>query len=182
MPEDLETRRALVAAHEAGHAAMRWVRGLSATRVWIADDGRGYCEGTGRPSRAEDEILVGLAGFAVESEFGLAEVDWTSALVLTDVAETLSLLRQAWFLYAYRVGADGAITFEPDPVCRLRRAWGHTCGLLCPHAGLVDRIAWSLEEHGALSARQVAAIGREYARALRAHGGPDDNETPTRQP
>jgi hypothetical protein len=54
-PATVET----IAAHEAGHAVMGWLRGLPCTKVQAGAD-EGFCAGTGRPWRAEDLVLVTL--------------------------------------------------------------------------------------------------------------------------
>lgn len=80
-----------IAQHEAGHAVMRWVLGLPATEL-TADDEGGLCAGTGRRIWISDEILVMLAGVAVESGYGVVgEVDLTrSKLGIWTKRENLS--------------------------------------------------------------------------------------------
>jgi hypothetical protein len=63
-----------IACHEAGHAVMRVLRGYPATELTATED-RGFCAGTGRLIRVEDEILINLAGFAVEYGYGLCDID-----------------------------------------------------------------------------------------------------------
>lgn len=76
--------REITADHEAGHAVMRWLRGLPATDLY-ADVGFGYCAGTGAIVSAEDTILIQLAGYAVESGYGLLVED--AALVTAETAD-----------------------------------------------------------------------------------------------
>ena len=37
----------VAAEHEAGHAVMRWLRGLPATRLTVNSDGSGFCPPAG---------------------------------------------------------------------------------------------------------------------------------------
>jgi hypothetical protein len=55
------------AVHEAGHAVMRFIRGLPLTAIELDADNNGRCGGTGRLVRADDVLLVTLAGYAAES-------------------------------------------------------------------------------------------------------------------
>src|SRR5262245_51766017 len=65
-----------IAGHEAGHAVMRWLRGLCATEICVNDHG-GFCAGTGSRIHAESALLVTLAGFAAESGCGVfGDVDF----------------------------------------------------------------------------------------------------------
>src|SRR5690348_13358395 len=58
----IPTRREGTAAHEAGHAVMRWLRRLPPTPIAMSDDDRGECGGTGQLYPAKDVLLVTLAG------------------------------------------------------------------------------------------------------------------------
>ena len=55
-----------VSLHEAGHAVMRWLRGLPLTRLELTDEG-GMCYGTGRREATDSLIKVRLAGYAAQT-------------------------------------------------------------------------------------------------------------------
>jgi hypothetical protein len=60
-----------IAGHEAAHAVMGWIRGLSATEL-TADETGGLCAGHRGRVGVETLLLVYLAGFAYEGGCGLS--------------------------------------------------------------------------------------------------------------
>jgi hypothetical protein len=85
----------IIAAHEAGHAVMRRILGLRATRVWATEEG-GMCEGTGLDIDPKSDLLVTLAGIAVETSYRLFPLDLAqSRFDDLDKARGI-LLRRPW--------------------------------------------------------------------------------------
>lgn len=58
-----------IAQHEVGHAVMHWLRGSGVRYLTVSEDG-GFSAGTNRCVRAEDALLITLAGFAAEAPLG----------------------------------------------------------------------------------------------------------------
>jgi hypothetical protein len=141
------------ACHEAGHAVMRWLVGLPATKLTISEDGSGFCEGTGKRVLVDDLLRVTLAGLAAEIGYGVIPLDWERTRT-ADLYEALGLLARAPWLTPPSV----------DPNIALRDHFRAVCEELFPHAELVDDIARQLMEKREVSARAVAAFCREYRR------------------
>ena len=53
-----------IAAHEPGHAVMRWLRGRRATKLTATETG-GFCEGDNELISPECDLLITLARYAV---------------------------------------------------------------------------------------------------------------------
>src|ERR1051325_86563 len=84
------------ACHEAGHAVMRWLVGLPATKLTITEDGAGFCEGTGKRVSVKSLLVVTLAGLAAEIGYGVCPLDWERTRT-DDLDEALGLLaRTPW--------------------------------------------------------------------------------------
>ena len=139
------TEREATAAHEAGHAVMRWLRGLPATPISVIDDRLGKCGGTGQLYPAEDVLLVTLAGYAAESAFGTADVDFSAPCHDFDYARRI-LVSAVW-LRRRAETLDEAI----------ERYFGDACELLRPHTDLIHRLRDMLLRHKWVSAEGVAA-------------------------
>jgi hypothetical protein len=79
MNEEQREEWLITAKHEAGHAVMRWLRGLPLTDTHLRiEDGlvHGCVEGTGKLQRADDLLFVSLAGLSAESEYGVLSFDF----------------------------------------------------------------------------------------------------------
>ena len=148
MTETVDLRT--IAFHEAGHAVMRWLRGLPATELTADCDG-GFCAGTGTTVRADDELFVALAGFAAEGIFGSGDVDWEAC-------------RGDDFDYAREILAARPFMRPNGMENALNNYFNYGCDLLRGHLDLIDTIASRLEHAGRLSARQVAALCRRHQR------------------
>jgi hypothetical protein len=66
LSDSISDRLEDAARHEAGHAVMRWLVGLPATKLTISQDGAGFCEGSGKRVFVYDFLRVTLAGLAAE--------------------------------------------------------------------------------------------------------------------
>lgn len=170
---DLET----IALHEAGHAVMRWLRGLSATDVTANDDG-GFCAGTGRAVHSESELLVSLAGFAVECGYAVGgRIDLAHSHG-DDFDHARRILSETEYL-RFRVNADRSGVFVQDVDAALLRYFARAGVELLPYSDLIEDIGQRLQIEGRLSARTVAAICREYVkrsrRVLSEEGNGDGN-------
>lgn len=157
----------VIAAHEAGHAVMRWLRGLPATELTVTADG-GLCAGTGRVAPAEGLLLVKLAGFAVESGYGVfarLTLDTLAESHGSDFDEARRMLADCEWLRILAT-PEGAIVQSVDEA--LVRHFHRAGELLWPHSDLVDALADRLEYEGRVSARSVAALCREHEKRERA--------------
>jgi len=139
------TEREGTAAHEAGHAVMRWLRGLPPTPISLVDDGDGCCRGTGQLYPAKDVLFVTLAGYAAESGFGVADVDLAG--LCDDFNYARTILRSARELTRGDETAGEA----------LERYFARTCELLRPHAEVIETLQRMLIADGIVSADAVAA-------------------------
>ncbi len=149
---------AQVAEHEAGHAVMRWLRGMPATDLTVNETG-GYCGGSGKPVRPEDALLVALAGFAVESRYGVGKVDFARSSC--DDFDAARKILGATESLRITFSTDGVIAVEGVEDA-LSRHFERACEMLWPHAEQVDRLGELLSAEGRLTARRVAAMLREY--------------------
>ena len=163
---DLDT----IAIHEAGHAVMRWLRGLPATELTASDDG-GLCGGTGREVRRDHVLYVLLGGPVVENGYGIVGTLDFARCGSNDFERAKALLAGAedWLC------RDGLRVLTIDEA--LAYHFDRACDLLCPHIELVDAIGGRLAAEGRLSARRVAALCREYGRRLESAG---TDRTPAR--
>ena len=149
--------RDMISTHEAGHAVMRWLLGLPATEMLLHESG-GLVRGTGRRSDSETQLLLALAGPAVESGYGLVgKPDFQkSDLVDFDVARAIiegtPWLRHSW-------GEDN-LSVDEALLYHFERA----CEQLLAVCDLVDWLGERLNTEGRLSARSVAAVCREFGK------------------
>jgi hypothetical protein len=125
---------------------MRWIRGLPLTAIALDNDNNGRCGGTGRLVRADDVLLVMLAGYAAESDCGSADVDLSGACNDFECARRI-LSAERW-LRGGSQGIDEALVYY------FRLA----CELLQSHRGLIHELAAMLAAHGYVSAYNVRAI------------------------
>lgn len=140
----------IIAQHEAGHAVMRWLLGLPATKLTSSRDG-GYCAGTGRPIPAHQELLLCVAGIAVESGLGLGLVDLHGSQM--DDLDAARVLVSRW---------------TPAEVDTEVQQWiGLASEMLRYNADLIEDIGIRLAESGELSARTIAARCREHRKRQR---------------
>ena len=153
-----------IAEHEVAHAVMRWLRGMPATEITANHQG-GVCAGTGKVVRAEDELLVTLAGFAWESGCGVAEVDLANSRADDfDVARRI-LQHSEWLRLLPGADDQGGVvarlkTVDDALLHHFRRAGD----LLNPYAELVHAMGERLAVDGVVSARSVVAMCREFAK------------------
>ncbi len=143
------------AYHEAVHAVMRWIVGLPATEVTAGRDG-GHCGGTGRSVSAEGKLWVALAGFAVEAGYGVAPPDLPKCAG-SDFDRARDILAGHEWL---RASGKRVLGVE----AALQRAFSQAGELLLARVDLVENVAQRLMYERRLSARQVAAMCREYSR------------------
>jgi hypothetical protein len=148
MSVDLRT----IAVHEAGHAIMRWVRGLPITAVWTDEDG-GLCEGCGKPIDAQSNLLVTLAWFVTEADYMLLpeRVNLTESDG-DDFDDAWRILHHSRHLRNEGESMDDA----------LMRWMIHAGHALYPYRELVERLGFILTERRYLSARSVSAVIREW--------------------
>lgn len=135
------------AIHEAGHAVMRWIRGLPLTAIELDTDNKGRCAGSGRLVRADDVLLVMLAGYAAESGYGVADVNLTRECYDLDYGRMI-LTSERWLCGSDTV--DDALAYY----------FHLACDLLRPHADLIQQLASKLTADGYLSADTVRATLR----------------------
>ena len=155
-----------VAQHEAAHAVMRKICGMTATRLHLHDEG-GFCAGTGKSIRADDELIYTLAGFAWETLEGYGPKIGSINLGMgvfgpEDFREAWEILETREHL---RFKVKTSPTGEPkavfDTVCgTLRRYFAMAMAELKPHRGAIERIGAILHEEGELSAKRVGALLR----------------------
>lgn len=162
MEQDPEELRYTTALHEAGHAAMQWWRALPATALHLFEPGAGLCEGTGQAERAEDQLLVLMAGYVVEAGYGLAGTPIWESCRVNDYDEARAMLRAGGAPWLF-IGADGRQLTEDEVLTRL---WERACDEMLRLEDLVERLAEPLERDGYLSADRVAAICREFGEEL----------------
>lgn len=153
---DLET----ICLHEAGHGVMRWVRGLPCTELTANEDG-GLCAGTYRPARAEDLLLVTLAGFAAESYCIAGDLD-LDACRADDFDRAKTLIEHTEWMRI--VGDPDTMTASVTTIeATIQRYWQRTCETLYPYMDIIERIAERLEQDRWISARSLAAMLRQHA-------------------
>jgi hypothetical protein len=148
------------AKHEAAHAVMRWLQGMEPTGLKLHATS-GLSEASGVPERAQDLLLVTLAGFAWESGCGLAGLNLAASHTV-DFDQARELLRQFPNL-RYRVEKRGGkmrSVFEHVDTA-LKRWFNKACDELLPHTEVIEVLGEALEEKHELSRFQVAAIIRE---------------------
>ncbi len=174
MMED-EQLRWVTAEHEAGHAVMRWLRGLPATDIHV-NDGFGLCEGTGAYISGEDVMLVTLAGLAVEAAYGMDKDFWNwhaAQIHINDLDEARQMLNKNPLL-TIRL-PETPVPGESVPVTFLEvedalRMWfDRTCAAMFPHCLLVENIAWAALD-GHLSATDLQTILDRYEQELKDNG------------
>lgn len=163
---DKEPRALHAARHEAAHAVMMKILGLPATRITLNDTG-GFCEGTGKIIRREEDVLCSLAGFAWETLFGIAPP--VDQINFETSRHTIEDLRQAWeildrFEHLRIVGilvGNGEWMFKTESVkTAIRRYYSRAMKELNPHRDLILATGAKLYEAGELSARRTAALLR----------------------
>jgi hypothetical protein len=170
MMED-EQLRWITAEHEAGHAVMRWLRGLPATDVHV-NDGFGLCEGTEAYISGEDALLVTLAGPAVEAGYGLNKVN-IEQLIFCDLDEARQILDKNPLL-RIRI-PENPVPGESIPVTfhevedALRVWFDRTCAAMFPHCLMVEDIACAAVD-GYLSAVDLQTILDQYEQELENNG------------
>lgn len=160
-PESLQ-----IARHEMAHAVMRKILSLPATRVTLYEGG-GLCEGTGTIIKADQAVLVSLAGPAWESLFGIArpvhQINFEkSRHTFEDVGQAWETLDRVECLrLRITTGKTGEDTVEIECVEKAIRRWySRTMKELEPHSGLILATGKILHEAGELSARRTAALLR----------------------
>ncbi len=160
------------AHHEAGHAVMRWLRGLPATDVHV-NEGYGLCKGTGEKCRGEDRLLILLAGPAVEVGYGiLVEVD-LNQMSFDDLDEARQILEADSYLrirlpekpVPEQTVAVGFFEVEDA----LRRWFDRACEELLQHCLIVDHVA-HLAVEGYLSAADLQTVLDQYEQELDNNG------------
>jgi hypothetical protein len=160
------------ARHEAGHAVMRWLRGLPATDVHV-NEGYGLCEGTGEKCRGEDAILVTLAGIAAELGYWFPKEDFEQVTGCQDLEEARQILETTPLLRIRLPekpvpGQTVAVGFfEVEDA--LRRWFYRACEELQQHCLIVDQIA-HLAVDGYLSAADLQTVLDQYAQELENNG------------
>jgi len=167
--------RWITAEHEAAHAVMRWLRGLPATDVYVGN-GDGLCEGTGAALRAEDALLVTLAGLVIETTFGLYTLDSVinPENEPDDLVEAREILEGSMLL-RMKIPVNpqpGQPALEADfwTVEESLQLWlKRAVSELCPHCDLVDVVATAAFD-GYLSAADLQAILDEYEQELESNG------------
>ena len=156
----------VIAAHEVGHAVMRWLRGWPAGELVVTESG-GY---NGRPGKKrllknatyfQDEMYVALAGHATKVGYGVLDpVDVRPLYKTKDIPRDFVRARDmALALLGKECGGD-------DLYRKLQREFDYTCQQLLPHACFIEGMAMRLARDGRMSARSVAAQLREYQRRL----------------
>lgn len=169
-----------VARHEASHAVMRWLCGLEQTDILVRKDLSGYCEGTGKTIRVQDEMLILLAGFAYEAGYGLSKVNFAKSRC-DDLERAREILKRCRFLRTRIVVPDVMPPPGTEIECvveeveeALERWFKETCKRLLPYAYAVEELGEALldaPERGGvrvLSSRKVARIlGRPEYREKR---------------
>jgi len=168
VPASNDVDREVTALHEAGHAVMRRLRGLPATNLWLFEPGVGFCEGTGKPVDPLSDILVALAGFAVECGYGLVALDFAKAKTCDfDYAREL-LAGRPWMLLGLAANEEldpsQWLPVELTVDAALAMYFERACRELWPLEDLITRIGERLDWEGQLNARSVAAMCREYYR------------------
>ena len=152
------------AKHEAAHAVMRWVLGMTPTPIELNPNG-GCCFGSSATVQPQDQLLVTLAGFAWESGCGIAKIDFaTSHTADFDDARSLLISRIHLRSRIEIIGEEQRIVF--DDVDESLNRWFRTAGeMLLPYLELVDELGEQLLENGRLSSDQIAAIIRTRDRS-----------------
>jgi hypothetical protein len=166
-----EDLREVTAGHEAGHVVMRWLLGLPATDVYV-NNGYGLCEGTGEQCRAEDVLLVLLAGLAVESAYGMNGIDIEHSDT-TDLRQARELLTHDPYLRLsiperIQPGQEVQPVFDTVEVC-LAKWFRRCCDDLRQHLFLVDDVADAVYD-GYLSAADLQTILDQYEQGLENNG------------
>ena len=150
---------------------MRWLRGLPATDVHV-NEGHGLCEGTGEKCRAEDRLLILLAGPAVETAYGVNEIDLDRSKS-EDIGRARQILKTTPPLRIRLAenpvpGQTVAVGFfEVEDA--LRRWFDRACEELLQHCLIVDYVA-HLAVDGYLSAADLQTVLNRYSQELENNG------------
>lgn len=140
-----------LAAHEAGHALMRWLLRGQATDTWIDAEG-GMSEGDGsiRPNITEF-ILITMAGCSAEGGFGcFGPPDWDGTKPFEDIDVLRGYYHGLW---------KAKYKTENDFLDTMFDLAGN---LLFPHSDLIEDIAGALLEKKKLTAAGLRKLCRRH--------------------
>ena len=195
--DDIELRR-ITAAHEAGHAAMQMLTGLSATNVHVGP-GMGLVEGSDEFGSPKDAILIWLAGPAAEVDFNykIANLPESNSDDLREAIKLLEAHPIALRLVPQPVPGTGKLPtggpfnmddlpinmddlpkFEVkllDVETALENWFKRCCDILSKHRYLVELIQEACYD-GFLSAADLQSIFDQYNNDL-ADGQTDSDQT-----
>ena len=147
------------AEHEAAHAVMRKLCRWKATRLSVDGEGGGFCEASHEQIKADEALLVTLAGMAWETGCRFTLIEWeTTRFTFQDAGEAWQLVNDFPLLCVGITQAQEPIVEEPaEALCR----WFARAGdMLKPHRPVIRKMGEMLQAQGSLSARQVAALLR----------------------
>ena len=144
------------ARHEAGHAVMRKILGLSLTAISVdfASPGNGLCHGTGQKISGQDYLLFALAGVAVECHYMPFIIDWEKAAT-ADLDEAKEILETNKMLCGINV--DTMDFFSPDEA--LKKWLSRAAEMLHPYKKDINRLAKeAIASGGELNPEAVANL------------------------
>lgn len=135
----------LAAGHEAAHAIMRRIVGLTATELTVDDEGNGFCAGSGEIVDYSRLSLVTLAGLVWEAGFMItSKLDLDKEVNFDDLRCVRSHIRQ---------------TGMPNQI--LQVFVQRTADLLLPYCIEIEELGGILAQERKLTAEQVAEFMRE---------------------
>jgi hypothetical protein len=147
----------LVARHEAAHAIMRYLVGLSSARL-RAGENHGVCESPRETCDARQQILVLLAGIACETKYSA----WLINLRNSRTAD----LEQARLLLSANVPSRRAEIGGKLSTVRvekaLRLSLERACAILESFNGEIESLGAMLAKAGRLSAIETGAFLRQH--------------------
>lgn len=151
-----------VAFHEAGHAVMRWLCGLPAGRTAASQVG-GICEGSGKEIDAESFILVSLAGYAVECNFGIEGRPDLESQTDDFNSARAALYKAIHLRMRPNDKADSGIEVVSVGEAMIHY-YDKACKMLWDNFEVVDNVATALIKERVLTSRQVSTVLRKYKR------------------
>jgi len=145
------------AIHEAGHAAARWLLGLSATAVYIRDDGSGGCGGDSCDLTAREYLCFLMGGYAAESMFSRIKPRFN------DIDDGLYPGSDLTLARAFLRGDVRRCMGKPIDVA-IDSYFNATMRLLLPGRGAIEAMAVLLMREKSLSAHQIASHFGMYSK------------------
>ena len=143
-------RRAAAAHHEAGHAVIAFLHGVTPRMVSVAEDSRGRLICNREALTPESETMIAMAGPA--SEYLYTNPDGRE---IPGFAEFLALHESLWTTDG-KDAQKHSEPFQPEERNRFREQhWERTLQMLRSHWNSVEAVASRLLENESLTNRQI---------------------------